>query len=80
MIRRLILIALVLCIYGFAQYDTPRPRFEMLLNEPHPEGGTRVHSIEVWHDKESGDEITCVNTDGFHEQALSCFKTGRNWK
>lgn len=57
----------------------PRPRFEKLLSEKNSEE-TPVRLIEVWHDKETGQEFTRVITDSPHNvNAISCFPTGRIW-
>lgn len=64
--------------------ETPRPRFERLLTENYDGdlGKSRIMSIEVWHDKESGQEFTCVFPSSTMSSAdkVSCFSTGRNWK
>jgi hypothetical protein len=58
------------------------PRFEMLLREVPEADRTTVSHFEVWHDKESGQEFTCVVPVSTLVSAdkISCFPTGRNWK
>jgi hypothetical protein len=79
--------ALFLMIIGNMVYDCetfaqryeepkPRPRFEAVYIEKHPEQGTYVDAIEVWHDKETGQEIVCI--EGYRK--ASCYLTGRVWK
>lgn len=43
---------------------------------------TSIQHFEVWHDKETGQEFTCVfpETTIASADKLSCFPTGRNWK
>lgn len=51
-----------------------RPRFEMILDQYHE---PKNHSFEVFHDKETGQEIVCVY--GGLDMA-SCYLTGRSWQ
>ena len=67
----------VLMARGNSRDSTPpRPRFETVYIEKHPEQGTFVDQVEVWHDKETGQEIVCV--EGYRRG--SCYLTGRVWK
>lgn len=53
------------------------PRFEKVLYEEAENSGVHMRVFEVWHDKDSGQEFTCLYT--YHDNP-SCFPTGRNWK
>lgn len=60
----------------------PNPRFERILEE---ETGNDnfVHYFEVWHDKDSGQEVTCAfgqNGGLTATRPGTCWPTGRNWK
>lgn len=41
-----------------------------------------VDHIETWHDNESGNEFSCVQSYAEYGgiYSISCFPTGRNWK
>lgn len=60
--------------YPMLEDSMPRPRFEFLLWEDMK--GMNA-SFQVYHDKETGQEIVCVMDK---LAAPSCYLTGRSWK
>jgi|SRR5208337_827748 len=84
----LMLVIIVSMIYSCEAYaqrwnelKPPRPRFELLLFErtsafADSASGSNIYRWEVWHDKETGQEIVCPM--GIKE--ASCYLTGRSWK
>jgi hypothetical protein len=52
------------------EVKNPRPRFEKLYNEG---------KFNVWHDRETGQEIVCVEQYGSRDPSNSCWITGRKW-
>lgn len=51
-------------------------RFELLLDEKQDAG----KYFKVYHDRESGQEFTCLFSGVDLGWSVSCFPTGRNWK
>lgn len=79
-------LVLVVMLYPYinnvqAQSPPPRPRFEKISAENlGPETGywNFYAAFDVFHDKETGNEIVCVTKAGTGR--FSCFETGRSWK
>jgi hypothetical protein len=68
-------IALVLCagiVFGQA-----RPRFEQTYEQEI--GGPMGRTFEVYHDKDTGQEIVCARVS-YNSSGYSCFLSGRSWK
>lgn len=62
--------ALILAFYKPIRPPSPPPaRLERLLEE-----GTDQHKREIWHDKETGQEIICFNN---YNMYVSCLLSGR---
>lgn len=74
--KKKILIGVALIFAGYALHAQAPQRFEKLLSEHHE----NYARFSVWHDKESGQEFTCVHSYVDLGYSVSCFPTGRNWK
>lgn len=75
------LLLVTLCGVFTVRADSPA-RFERLLSEHADSHVNNAERFEVWHDKVSGQEFTCVfsGSGDFGSRPVSCFPTGRNWK
>lgn len=81
-----IVVVALIDIIGFWQVvkaDQPT-RFEPTTYQPvHANDPFEaIRGFEVWHDKESGQEFTCVVASSTltSRDKVSCWPTGRNWK
>jgi hypothetical protein len=82
------LLTLLLFVAAAGAIDPSRTRFEKISDEHFDPRYNHAAIFEVWHDKVSGQEFTCVSsrdtseTGGIDGKAwpLSCFPTGRVWK
>jgi hypothetical protein len=74
--KKKIIIATILILAGYTIHAEMRPRFELISEEDQG----RYRMFKVWHDRESGQEFTCVYSGVDLGFSVSCFPTGRNWK
>lgn len=76
---RLALLAIILtalyAIFSCVTHADQPVRYELLSHSLSNVDGV-VQRFSSIHDKESGQEFTCVNV----YNGISCFPTGRNWK
>lgn len=74
--KRKIIVGFILVLAGYTIHAQSRPRFEKILSERTSD----IPNFQVWHDRESGQEFTCVYSGVYLGYDVSCFPTGRNWK
>ena len=89
--RKVILVLGIAALIGVIAFMTARvfaqseSRFSKIdIEDFKYSDGVAVNKIEVIHDKQTGNEIVCMENvpDGIPKSlyTLSCFQTGRNWK
>jgi len=77
----MLMVVLGLAIRGvvaMVSENPPRPRFEHVMYEYHPQNDGFIAAFQVWHDLETGQEVVCARGGG--GISVSCWPTGRSWK